>query len=133
MRQRSSTPFHIIIGQVVAGETGLVPEIDIAPVLPEEVEAAETLDHYRDAGQKALKNSAIIVLNGGLGTSMGLTRAKSLLKVKDGLSFLEIKMRQADINGARLVFMNSFNTHADTHEGPCQYSWHNRTTLFHSK
>ena len=100
--------------QVVAGETGLMPESDITTVAPEEVQAADTLESYRDAGQKALSKSAIIVLNGGLGTSMGLTRAKSLIKVKDGLSFLEIKVRQAEKMGARLVLMNSFNTHADT-------------------
>jgi len=102
--------------QVVAGETGLVPECDITAVAPEEVRAADTLETYRDAGQKALSKSAIVVLNGGLGTSMGLTRAKSLIKVKDGLSFLEIKVRQAEKMGARLALMNSFNTHADTLE-----------------
>jgi UTP--glucose-1-phosphate uridylyltransferase len=102
--------------QVVAGETGLLPESDILPVSPEEVQAADTLVSYREAGQKALSQSAIVVLNGGLGTSMGLTRAKSLIQVKDGLSFLEIKVRQAEKTGARLVLMNSFNTHADTLE-----------------
>jgi UTP--glucose-1-phosphate uridylyltransferase len=100
--------------QVVAGETGLMPEKDIAPMPPEAVKAADTLGKYRDAGQKTLHKSAIIVLNGGLGTSMGLTRAKSLIQVKDGLSFLEIKRRQAEKLGARMVLMNSFNTHADT-------------------
>jgi len=100
--------------QIVAGETGLVPEKDITPIAPEEVKAADTLGKYRDTGKKALNKSAIIVLNGGLGTSMGLTRAKSLIQVKDGLSFLEIKLRQAEKLRAHLVFMNSFNTHADT-------------------
>ena len=33
-------------------------------------------------------------LNGGLGTSMGLDRAKSLLEVRDGLTFLDIIARQ---------------------------------------
>ena len=75
--------------QIVAGETGLVPEKNITPIAPEEVKAADTLGKYRDTGKKALNKSAIIVLNGGLGTSMGLTRAKSLIQVKDGLSFLE--------------------------------------------
>ena len=100
--------------QIVAGETGLVPEKNITPIAPEEVKAADTLGKYRDTGKKALHKSAIIVLNGGLGTSMGLTRAKSLIQVKDGLSFLEIKRRQAEKLGARMVLMNSFNTHADT-------------------
>lgn len=100
--------------QVVEGETGLIPENDILPVPPEEVETADALKSYRNQGKKALSKTAIIVLNGGLGTSMGLTRAKSLIKVKNGLSFLEIKLRQAQTMGARLVLMNSFNTHGDT-------------------
>ena len=33
-------------------------------------------------------------LNGGLGTSMGLSAAKSLLEAKDGLSFLDVIARQ---------------------------------------
>ena len=45
----------------------------------------------------------VVKLNGGLGTSMGLDRAKSLLEVRDGLSFLDIIARQvlAAAPGAR--------------------------------
>ena len=44
----------------------------------------------------------MIKLNGGLGTSMGMTRAKSLLEVKDGLTFLDIIVRQAQqLGGCR--------------------------------
>jgi UTP--glucose-1-phosphate uridylyltransferase len=62
----------------------------------------------------------VIKLNGGLGTSMGMTRAKSLLEVKDGLSFLDIIARQVlglrRRHGVRLplVLMNSFYTQGDT-------------------
>ncbi len=55
-------------------------------------------------------------LNGGLGTSMGMTGPKSLLEVKEGLTFLDIVVRQIlDLRsrtGARLplVLMNSFAT-----------------------
>jgi UTP--glucose-1-phosphate uridylyltransferase len=61
-----------------------------------------------------------IKLNGGLGTSMGMTRAKSLVEVKDGLSFLDITARQVlglrERYGARLplVLMNSFYTREDS-------------------
>ena len=37
----------------------------------------------------------LLKLNGGLGTSMGLEKAKSLLVVKDDLTFLDIIARQA--------------------------------------
>jgi len=42
----------------------------------------------------------------------GLIGPKSLLKVKQGLSFLEIILRQAELSRSRLALMNSFNTHA---------------------
>ena len=62
----------------------------------------------------------MIKLNGGLGTSMGMHRAKSLLEVKDGLSFLDVIARQVlalrEASGARipLVLMNSFYTRDDS-------------------
>jgi UTP--glucose-1-phosphate uridylyltransferase len=36
----------------------------------------------------------VLKLNGGLGTGMGMTKAKSLLEVKDGLTFLDVIARQ---------------------------------------
>jgi UTP--glucose-1-phosphate uridylyltransferase len=51
---------------------------------------------------------------------MGLDKAKSLLTVRDGLTFLDIIARQTISYGARydcqvpLILMNSFNTEADT-------------------
>ena len=41
-----------------------------------------------------LKQTVLIKLNGGLGTSMGLQKAKSLLPVKDGATFLDIIVKQ---------------------------------------
>ena len=38
--------------------------------------------------------AVVLKLNGGLGTSMGMTKAKSLLEVKDGLTFLDVIARQ---------------------------------------
>mgnify|MGYP001794622169 CR=1 FL=1 len=67
-----------------------------------------------------LKQLAVIKLIGGRGTTMGLTKAKSLIQVKDGASFLEILRRQIvrlrESSGANvpLLFMNSFNTREDT-------------------
>ena len=41
----------------------------------------------RSAGDaRAARPAVVIKLNGGLGTSMGMTQAKSLLEVKDGLT-----------------------------------------------
>lgn len=42
-----------------------------------------------------LSQTAMLKLNGGLGTSMGLEKAKSLLVVKDGKTFLDLIAEQA--------------------------------------
>lgn len=103
--------------QLAAGATGLIAEDTIEPLadLPwlADVEADPASD--RDA----LATTAMIKLNGGLGTSMGLHRAKSLLVVRDGLSFLDIMARQVLATRERLgvelplIFMHSFATQAD--------------------
>ncbi len=99
--------------QLAAGQTGLVPEAEIRPVtaLPstDDIKA----DHER-VGVEALPHSILLKLNGGLGTGMGLAKAKSLLTVKDGLTFLDIIARQAQHGGIPLVLMNSFSTRDDT-------------------
>ncbi len=44
--------------------------------------------------QALLAKTAVLKLNGGLGTSMGLEKAKSLLEVKDGKTFLDLIAEQ---------------------------------------
>jgi UTP--glucose-1-phosphate uridylyltransferase len=94
------------------GETGVLPEDEIEPV--DEVPDADELPD-RDATD-VLDRAVVIKLNGGLGTSMGMTGPKSLVEVKDGLTFLDIIVRQVlglrERTGARLplVLMNSFST-----------------------
>ncbi len=105
-------------GQLEAGATGLIGEDSIEPLAD-----PPQLDHLQvdaRAAREALARTAIIKLNGGLGTSMGMERAKSLLTVRDAKSFLDIVVDQ--IRAARaahrvrlpLLMMNSFNTVDDT-------------------
>ena len=61
---------------VNSGETGLLSDKEIDPVGSKEIKDSEILKDYASAGKKVLKNAVRIVLNGGLGTSMGLTGAK---------------------------------------------------------
>ena len=62
----------------------------------------------------------MLKLNGGLGTSMGMTKAKSLLEVKDGHTFLDViarqilHLRERHGAGIPLLLMNSFATRDDT-------------------
>ncbi len=100
--------------QVVSGESGLISDKQLNPVSEEEIAQARNLEAYAQSGEQAYSQAVMIVLNGGLGTSMGLTCAKSLLAVKEGKSFLQLIIEQADARSVDLIFMNSFNTDNDT-------------------
>ncbi|MFO0750090.1 MAG: UTP--glucose-1-phosphate uridylyltransferase [Myxococcota bacterium] len=103
--------------QLVAGATGLVPETAIEPVesLPDKADLAGFEIH----GEKELPHTVVIKLNGGLGTSMGMERAKSLLVAKDGRTFLELiidqvlSLRAEHHVALPLVLMDSFRTQDD--------------------
>ncbi|XP_028417835.1 UTP--glucose-1-phosphate uridylyltransferase-like [Dendronephthya gigantea] len=70
---------------------------------------------------KALLDKLVVIkLNGGLGTSMGCVGAKSLIPVRNELTFLDLTVhliqnlnRKYGCN-VPLVLMNSFNTHEET-------------------
>ncbi len=107
------------------GETGMIPESTIEPLDAESIADVEIDD---DVAAKALDATVVLKLNGGLGTSMGMDRAKSLLCVRRGLSFLDVIARQVlhlrRIHGARLplVFLNSYRTSADTLAALARYA-----------
>src|SRR5579862_852258 len=98
--------FNHSYNTLVSGHTGMIPEITIEPVgdLPRvSSRRREEADLPNDSsslpphigGYNSLLSQAIIIkLNGGLGTSMGLERAKSLLPVKEGLTFLDFIVKQ---------------------------------------
>jgi UTP--glucose-1-phosphate uridylyltransferase len=96
------------------GQTGLIPEEEIIPL--ETVADIERLpvEKLVEIGEDKVPLAVTIKLNGGLGTSMGMGRAKSLLKVKKTLSFLDIILRQTQNLGIPVIFMNSFSTRDDT-------------------
>ena len=104
--------------QLEEGHTGLIPEDSITPI--EEVEDISGFEFSKEEQREALSKTVFIRLNGGLGTSMGMDRAKSLLPVRDGLSFLDIIVRQLQAvrenTGvqAPLILMNSFRTREDS-------------------
>jgi UTP--glucose-1-phosphate uridylyltransferase len=105
--------------RLAAGEQGTLPESELEPV--DEVPDADELgEPSAGEARELLDRTVSIRLNGGLGTSMGMTRAKSLLEAKDGLSFLDVIARQVvglrERTGTRvpLVLMNSFATRDDS-------------------
>merc|ERR1719337_625230 len=75
-----------------------------------------------------LKQTIILKLNGGLGTGMGLDKAKSLLEVVDKNSFLDLIAKQVDFMkkkfdspDLKFMLMNSFSTSKDTLEALAKY------------
>ncbi len=104
--------------ELEAGATGLIREATIEPLtdppMLEDVEIDEAV------AREAIGRTVLIKLNGGLGTSMGMAKAKSLLPVRDGKSFLDLIVDQVRSARARydarlpVLFMNSFNTRDDT-------------------
>ncbi len=105
-------------GQLEEGVTGSIPEDTIQPYLdPPKLDDVKIDPAH---AKQVFDQLAIINLNGGLGTSMGLDKAKSLLPVRDGKTFLDIIVEQVLAarrgTGSRLplIFMNSFRTRQDT-------------------
>ncbi len=110
--------FRLHYQRLCDGEQGFLPEKDIQPIgsLPD----SEAFDKYLEAGRSAAARTAVIKLNGGLGTSMGLDRAKTLLPVRGNLTFLDLIARQVlslrNQVGTEipLVLMNSYRTSQDS-------------------
>ena len=102
---------------VESGETGMIPEGSIEPV---DMPALADVDLPDPVPSDGLAGTVVVKLNGGLGTSMGLEAAKSLLEVREGSTFLDIIVAQVQWArreyGVRLplLLMDSFRTSEDT-------------------
>jgi len=98
-----------------SGESAMLPSAELEPAGD-----VDTLDELPEANSGALDRVAVVKLNGGLATSMGLRSPKSLVEARDGRSFLDIIFgntlalrRRYDVR-LPLVLMNSQATHAET-------------------
>ncbi|KAE9598838.1 UTP--glucose-1-phosphate uridylyltransferase [Lupinus albus] len=87
----------------------VVPYDSLAPLPDDSSEVKNLLDKL-----------VVLKLNGGLGTTMGCTGPKSVIEVRDGLTFLDLIVIQIENlnnkygSNVPLLLMNSFNTHDDT-------------------
>ena len=104
--------------QAASGDAGLMPEDTLDPT-----EGVPALTNIPAAvpDPALLDKLCVIKLNGGLGTGMGLDKAKSLIPVKDGLTFLDFIARHIlwlrrthGTVGPRFLLMDSFSTSVDT-------------------
>jgi len=116
--------FKYNFGVLTSGKDLSIPESSIDPVA--------SLPNYEDLTSEdpaLLKECVIVKLNGGLGTGMGLEKAKSLLELKDGNTFLDfialqVEQMRSTLQSPDLAFMlmNSFATSADTLEHLSKYA-----------
>jgi UTP--glucose-1-phosphate uridylyltransferase len=103
---------------LVSGASGKITREQIKPPSAQNLISYETLGN--GSAEELLSRIVVIKLNGGLGTSMGLSKAKSLLPVKGNMNFLDIIARQTltlrALSGQALplLFMDSYNTRDDT-------------------
>ena len=108
--------FESTFQSLVSGNTGMIPETTISPV--PDLDRADQLKIEPDLS--LLAKTVVLKLNGGLGTGMGLDKAKSLLVVKGQDTFLDltakqvIQMRKEYGMKVKFMLMNSFSTSADT-------------------
>ncbi len=120
--------FERLFHDVILGKTGIITEAEIEPL--KEIDCfsqVSTCNNALGEGSKLLGKLAVIRLNGGLGTTMGLERAKSLLRVKEGLTFNDVIAKQLQVLGAScghtipLIHMTSFSTDADVKKAMAPY------------
>ncbi len=112
------------VKKVYNGERGFVNFQNLKELSSEDIIDLEKLpfqiDYKSEITKEIVKKIAIIKLNGGLGTSMGLNKAKTLLKIKENYTFLDIILKQIRFLRKQtevdvpLIFMNSYNTSYDT-------------------
>ena len=114
------------VNRLQQGETGLLPETALQAV--EDVISYESLGDEPDADAGLFDQLAVIKLNGGLGTGMGLSGPKSLLPVRGSDTFLDLIARQIlrlrnETGHRRPVFllMNSFSTRSSSLEHLARY------------
>lgn len=114
--QEAINTFSYYYRQLISGNLGQIIEQDIKQVRPEEIQQLSAISSCTSVGLAALSRTVIIKLNGGLGTTMGLKGAKSLIPIKNNLHFLDVtalqvrSLQQKTNVPLPLLLMNSFRT-----------------------
>jgi len=123
LNEAAIAAFKYNYGVLLSGESTLIPESAIGSV--ESVPSLESMSIAPDPS--LLKTTVMLKLNGGLGTGMGLDKAKSLLTVTNDNSFLDLIAKQVESmqkehkTDLAFMLMNSFATSADTLEALSKY------------
>ena len=107
------------VRRVRAGQRGMLAESTLEPV--RDLPRLDALAESSELDASLLRQLVVFKLNGGLGTGMGLDRAKSLISVRGGDTFLDFIVRQilhlrraTGSDAPAFCLMNSQVTRADT-------------------
>lgn len=122
LSQRLIESFVRLYRRYRGGDPGQLPWSQIRPTDPGDLVPWSELqdDALAQSGRELLEQLVVISLNGGLGTTMKLARAKSLIAVRQGQSFLDLTARQVlslrQQQGVQVpwLLMNSFHTRQDS-------------------
>ncbi len=119
--------FRHSVGVLTSDQSMMIPETEIEPAR-DVADWDELVCATPEADAALLAQAVLVKLNGGLGTGMGLQKAKSLLEIKPGVTFLDTIVRQVQSLRERaqypvnLLLMNSFSTSEDTMAHLAQYA-----------
>ncbi|MBR2145699.1 MAG: UTP--glucose-1-phosphate uridylyltransferase [Akkermansia sp.] len=119
--------FRHSVNVLTSEQSMMIPESEIEPAR-DVADWEELVAATPEADAALLARTVLVKLNGGLGTGMGLQKAKSLLEIKPGVTFLDTIVRQVKSLRERaqypvnLLLMNSFSTSADTMAHLAQYA-----------
>ncbi|GBN93621.1 UTP--glucose-1-phosphate uridylyltransferase, partial [Araneus ventricosus] len=115
--------FQRLFSQFLQGTSSTVQWEKVEPLPEGAVIGYKSLSSPETKKIKEMLSKLVVVkLNGGLGTTMGCTGPKSIIPVRNELTFLDLTVQQIEhLNktydtDVPLVLMNSFNTDEDTHK-----------------
>ncbi|KAJ6411530.1 hypothetical protein OIU84_008164 [Salix udensis] len=129
--ESEKTGFVSLVSRSLSGEAQQVEWSKIQTPTDEVVVPYDTLaptPEDPEETRKLLDKLVVLKLNGGLGTTMGCTGPKSVIEVRNGLTFLDLIVIQIENLNKKygcsvpLLLMNSFNTHDDTQKIIEKYS-----------
>eukprot|EP00258_Populus_trichocarpa_P019279 XP_006384119.1 UTP--glucose-1-phosphate uridylyltransferase [Populus trichocarpa] len=129
--ESEKTGFVNLVSRYLSGEAQQVEWSKIQTPTDEVVVPYDTLESTPEEPEETkmlLDKLVVLKLNGGLGTTMGCTGPKSVIEVRNGLTFLDLIVIQIESLNKKygcsvpLLLMNSFNTHDDTQKIIEKYS-----------
>ncbi|KAK9285431.1 hypothetical protein L1049_024624 [Liquidambar formosana] len=129
--ENEKSGFINLVSRYLSGEAQHIEWSKIQTPTDEVVVPYESLPPTPEDPSKVknlLDKLVVLKLNGGLGTTMGCTGPKSVIEVRNGLTFLDLIVIQIETLNLKygcnvpLLLMNSFNTHDDTQKIVEKYS-----------